>query len=224
MGEYAKYNGQEVKIGTCEDMYYLRYDQRYKVDALRGNVDPVKDAEGLRFRFPWPDEDAIQPDTNGFYEKGFDRSLHVHGFAAPDVDHGRIQFRHDSGYLLMLPCPESAAWIDDAKVGAYDRRLKAYHEVGIAKNGYKGAVHLVRQRFIPEIGLVPILRCGGCGTMWREQEVARIEELAVCLRSEGDRRECEDSRGPNGHPGGGTFWHQIADRVLAGLNEKHATV
>lgn len=25
MGEYAKFNDQEVKIGTCEDMYYLRH-------------------------------------------------------------------------------------------------------------------------------------------------------------------------------------------------------
>ena len=27
MGEYAKYAGERVKIGTCEDMYYLRDDQ-----------------------------------------------------------------------------------------------------------------------------------------------------------------------------------------------------
>ena len=44
MGEYAKYNNQEIKIGTCETMYYLRYEDRHKVKALKGNVDPVRDA------------------------------------------------------------------------------------------------------------------------------------------------------------------------------------
>ena len=58
MGEYAKHKGEEIKIGTCENMYYLRFDQRHKVKALPGNVDPNgADAYALRFRFPWPNED-----------------------------------------------------------------------------------------------------------------------------------------------------------------------
>lgn len=222
MGEYARYKGVEVKIGTCEDMYYLRYDQRHLVEAISGSVNPVTDAEALRFRFPWPDEDHIEPDTNGFYEKGYERSLCVQGFTAPEgVDHYSVQFKADRGYLVSLPCPESMAFENRAKPDACaDLRLKAYPDLRVARNGFAGAVHLVRQRLIPEVGLVPILRCGGCGAMWREVEIARIEEIAVCLRSEGDRREWEDARGPNGHPGGGKFWHQIADRVLAGLAEK----
>ena len=31
MGEYANYMGERVKIGTCEDMLYLRWDQRHLV-------------------------------------------------------------------------------------------------------------------------------------------------------------------------------------------------
>lgn len=219
MGEYAKYGGHDVKIGTCEDMYYLRFDQRFQVQHIGGNVNPASDADAveLRFRFPWPDEDHIPPGSDQFHDNGFHRSLHIHGFTAPDVDHNSIQFRHDSGYLVMLPCPESEAYHDGA--GAYARKLTAYPEIGIAKNGYKGAVHLVAQKWRPSIGLVPILRCGGCGHMWREEDRSRIEEIAVLLRSEGDRREAEDMRGPNGHPGGGLWWHQIADRVLAGITE-----
>lgn len=62
MGEYATFEGKKVKIGTCENLYYLRFDQRRKVQALPGNVDPVgRDAYDLRFRFPFPDEDDIEP-------------------------------------------------------------------------------------------------------------------------------------------------------------------
>ena len=69
-------------------------------------------------------------------------------------------------------------------------------------------MHLVAQRLIDGFGLVPILKCGGCGAMWREVEVARIEELAVCVRSEGDRRAKDNT---------GQFWNVIADCILAGL-------
>src|SRR5437016_4579142 len=80
MGEYAQYGGQDVKIGTCEDMYYLRYDQRWQVQALDGNVNPVLDVAHLRFRFPWPDEDTIPPGADGFHAKGYHRGLTVSGF------------------------------------------------------------------------------------------------------------------------------------------------
>lgn len=61
MGENASYQGQEIKIGTCENMYYLRADQAHLVTALPGNLDPVKRADAIRFRFPFPDEDHIAP-------------------------------------------------------------------------------------------------------------------------------------------------------------------
>ena len=63
MGEYAKYNGESIKIGTCEDMYYLRADQAFQVEPEDNSVNPrdPKDARELRFRFPFPDEDGIEP-------------------------------------------------------------------------------------------------------------------------------------------------------------------
>ena len=33
MGEYASYLGERIKIGTCENMYYLRADQRHLVSG-----------------------------------------------------------------------------------------------------------------------------------------------------------------------------------------------
>lgn len=213
MGEYATFNDYQIKIGTCEDMYYLRFDQRALVRAERGSVDPVADAEHLRFRFPWPDEDGIEPGSGKFYDNGFHRSLPVHGFAAPsDVDHGTVQFVAQAGYNVSLPCPESDAYTGGDDLSSRLLTGGGLLRVRVHRNGFSGAVHLVAQRLIPGVGLVPILKCGGCETMWREEERARIEELAVCLRAEGDRYSSDARR-----------WHIIADRVLHGLTHvEHA--
>ena len=64
MGEYAirKSDRESIKIGTCEDMYYLRYEDQNKVtpDECSGF--------GYRWRIPFPDEDHILP---GEYDSGF---------------------------------------------------------------------------------------------------------------------------------------------------------
>jgi hypothetical protein len=63
MGEYALYKGQQIKIGTCETMYYLRADQAHLVTPLPGNVDPIKDADEIRFRFPSPTRTTSSRDS-----------------------------------------------------------------------------------------------------------------------------------------------------------------
>jgi len=68
MGEYIKYNGSEIKIGTCESLYYTGYQKYEKalkeghLSALTGNDPPeeyAKPDSGYRFRFPFPDEDKL---------------------------------------------------------------------------------------------------------------------------------------------------------------------
>lgn len=69
MGEYVKYRGHEVKIGTCENLYYTSY-QKYLaamnsgfVSGLQGNGAPMDYLNvnyGFRFRFPFPDEDKLK--------------------------------------------------------------------------------------------------------------------------------------------------------------------
>lgn len=61
MGEYAIYKGERVKIGTCNEMYYLRWEQRHDVKPLSGNVDPVKEIQSIWFRAPRHSEDGIAP-------------------------------------------------------------------------------------------------------------------------------------------------------------------
>lgn len=68
MGEYIKYKGNEIKIGTCESLYYTSY-QKYEralkeghLSELPGNDPPEEYAKadsGYRFRFPFPDEDNL---------------------------------------------------------------------------------------------------------------------------------------------------------------------
>lgn len=68
MGEYVRYKGDHVKLGTCEDLYYTSF-QKFKL-ALDGghlyqapnNSTPseyAKPDSGFRFRFPFPDEDIF---------------------------------------------------------------------------------------------------------------------------------------------------------------------
>ena len=54
MGEFAIYRGDRIKVGTCEEMYYLRADQRSLISGYSFDA-------GDRFRFPFPDEDTIEP-------------------------------------------------------------------------------------------------------------------------------------------------------------------
>ena len=84
MGEDATYKGQTIKIGTCEDMYYLRADQAHLVGTAPHSVDLTRYADRVRFRFPWPDEDAVEPGDFDPYE----RTMPVAGVTVPDgVDH-----------------------------------------------------------------------------------------------------------------------------------------
>ena len=69
MGEYATYNGDSIKIGACEDMYYLRYDQRHMVKQEAHSLDPTN-CDGLRFRFPFPDEDDMPPGAFDDFRRG----------------------------------------------------------------------------------------------------------------------------------------------------------
>jgi len=198
MGEYAKYHGDEIKIGTCEDMYYLTHRDRAKVSALRGNVDPVADVHALRFRFPWPDEDHIEP--GGPYES-FGRAVAVPasfdlGELRGSFDHHTVQFVAREGYMLSLPCPEGPTPPD------------------VTRNGFAGALFLTAQKDVIGVGLVPILRCA-CGALMRLQDRASIEALAVAFRSEADR-QCATKAS--------AFYHAIADRLLAGIGADDDTI
>ena len=77
MGEYIKHILKgELKLGTCEDLYYTTI-QQFKNELpffkkMNGNDDPENylQPNTYRFRFPFPDEDKIE--IGGFqdYQRG----------------------------------------------------------------------------------------------------------------------------------------------------------
>jgi hypothetical protein len=190
MGEYAKVKGTgvEVKIGTCESMYYLRADQADEVRAIGGNVDPVKDRFEIRFRFPFPDEDTIAPGGFEHYNRGFRIGLELHG----EREHGTVQVSHGNGYLLNLPCPEGFA-----SSGNSGRRTVATKLDGspleVMLNGYGGAAELVQQKWVQGVGLVGIVRCKGCGHLWRMTR-EEAEDVARQLEADAQREQVEYAR------------------------------
>jgi hypothetical protein len=202
MGEYAQYNGQEIKIGTCESMYYLRADQAHLVTPLPGNVDPVRDRDGIRFRFPFPDEDQIAP---GEFED-YERALVVAGITAPDIEHYTRQFKADGGYLVSLPCPEAG---DRGVLTLASGRESAYR---VHRNGWEfgaGVVALIQQRYW-EGRLVAVCKCVACGAAYRMPELPDAQPLIDALHAMAAK-----AAGDGDEPGAVRL-RTIADRVAAG--------
>lgn len=174
MGEYAKdrVTGDRIKIGTCEDLLYLRADQLGRI-ACDGDADPVRHLNVYRFRFPWPDEDRVDP---GQFDDPF-RSLGVSVKPVDGIDHGTVQFTSNyphKGYVVSLPCPE-----DPANTGGPT----------IHRNGFSGSLRISGQAFRPvdEVGpvrLVTIVECGGCGHKYRAT-LEHAEEIVAELRERG---------------------------------------
>jgi hypothetical protein len=97
MGEYANYGGQSIKIGTCEDMYYIRLDHLPWLTPEDNSLN-FRNPEvlrELRFRFPFPDEDLLRP--GGFSDHS--RGVRLEGVSAP------YGVNHDS-YRLKEPCSQ----------------------------------------------------------------------------------------------------------------------
>lgn len=195
MGEYAMYRGKEIKIGTCEDMYYLRADQAHLVTALPNNIDPMKDTATLRFRFPFPDEDGTAPGVFPDY----DRTLALSGEfdCLKYADHRDIQFVARVGILAMLPCPRS----DAGKTNG----------INYGYNGYAGSLRFGQQR-VWEGHLVLVAECGDCGAAFRLETLEQAEEVIVACRSKADRETRDDN------PSVAKYWHTIADRITAGYS------
>jgi len=191
MGEYAEFNGREIKVGTCEDLYYLRADQAGRVRKTRAGHTNLADPDVLkvvRFRFPWPDEDGTEP---GAFE-AYGRSIPLSGLQPPaDVDHLTVQFSARAGYLVSLPCPEGPS----------------SHGLKIHRNGFAGPVRIVQQAYRGG-NLAVICECGGCGARYNLPTLEDAAPVISACRVEANKRP-EDE----GHA---KFWGAIADRIEAG--------
>ena len=166
MGEYAirKSDGEEIKIGTCECMYYLRYEDRWKVQKLPNSLDPSKETD-LYFRLPFPDEDSVLLGNYTPYKRGerlyrvvkskTSRPDYCEDFHDPEIvtDPGIIQLTHESGLLVNVPC-------------FHGEKLP---ELGGAKTFWNGKAWCLELSSIKntEKGIFPIVHCRFCGHAWR---------------------------------------------------------
>jgi hypothetical protein len=207
MGEYASYKGEVIKIGTCENMYYLRADQSNLVTPLPGSLDPQRQKLDIRFRFPFPDEDKNEPGDFDDYNRGYK----IPGYSLPGglTGHGTIQFTAGRAYVVCLPCPEGPEILEGVRIG---------------RNGWDGQPRIVQQVWTVEGSLATVVECGACGCSWRLTRTDDVRELVTALRNEADR--VTYTYGPRdgdplGHYPANTEKRQrelreIADRVEAG--------
>lgn len=193
MGEYAIYNGKQIKIGTCEDMYYLRADQADKVGSVEGSLGPGGELEReiIRFRFPWPDEDHLAP---GEFDK-HDRGLSLYGLEVPeDLDHHSVQFVARVGYNVCLPCPESD---------------KVPEPLTVHRSGFAGPVKLVQQAW-RNGRLVGICECGGCGAKYNLPTIDDVQPVIDVLSRLAGREESRDNASR------AEFYSEVRNRLADG--------
>ncbi len=122
MGEYIKYQGKEIKLGTCEDLYYARLGQLEEavaVDALEGlggNLNPAEYLDpknGWRYRFPFPEEDDIDMGDFKDYNKGLVIQLQpedygiIEGMEHNDTWHSCHPKGGGYNVNIATPCPQS---------------------------------------------------------------------------------------------------------------------
>ncbi len=190
MGEYAKRlsDGQDVKIGTAENLYYLRPDQIDLVGdypALRSHL------REFRFRFPFPFEDGIAPGDFEDYGRGFT----VWGVEPPaGVKHYSVQFKADAGLLVSLPCP-----YDESKTLTIEDNTTGTTKAGkVHFNGFRGPMQIVMQR-VWDNRWATVAKCGPCGALWRypdlDSALGLLEALAARaendLKVRGDQKSAE---------------------------------
>lgn len=59
MGNYLKQRGEQVKLGTCENLYYTRFHSLNTAHDIEGDKEHYLRSDQYRFRFPFPDEDRM---------------------------------------------------------------------------------------------------------------------------------------------------------------------
>lgn len=164
MGEYArrKIDGEKIKIGTCESMYYCRYEQIGEV------VYPYM-SDNLYWRIPTPDEDGTLPGD-------YDYSLLLNGDRIPcklmidttkfneeDVrglqKQGTIQLKEPHmGLLVNIRCPH----------GFLMEQFKPNKDgivYSMGYNGHRDTLYLKGLKNEPT-ELKVLVECSCCGQMW----------------------------------------------------------
>lgn len=172
MGEIAtrKRDRERVNIGTCESMYYLRWDD---IDAVEIDYDLRE--PGLSFRLPFPDEDDQLPGQYEAYERGYrllpyEDDVHTIAFDAGEtIAHpGLLQLYHSASGLLV-----NAQCFHGLRLPESSEELQAHWN---GKDPY--VWELVRVKNHPDEGLLPLIRCRHCGQLFRASWAAVLPHIS----------------------------------------------
>lgn len=179
MGEYAtrKSDKQQIKIGTCESMYYLRWNDRLAVTKMQGSLDPAT-CPNLYWRLPLPCEDDILP---GDYDSchatvrllpWYDENDKAVSYEPPGtLDPGTIQLHHPSGLLLNVKCHHGN------KLPEVSGEIKACWN---GKDGYPLELCGIKNHELADGSqvLMPLVRCRHCGQMYRDSWANVLPHIA----------------------------------------------
>jgi len=184
MGEHVEYKGETIKIGTCENMYYLRADQVHLIEGyeFEFNVD--------RFRFPFPDEDDIEPGQ--FEGPEHRRGWKIPGYRLPAElsgdEHGNVQFTSTAGYVLSIPCPEQFGQPGLTVHVPLTDEPEQTVLLRVGRNGFNGQPVVSQQAWRNGL-LVTMLRCGACRAIHRLDTLEDAAPVAQAFRDEAMREE-----------------------------------
>ena len=203
MGEHVSHNGESVKIGTCEELFYLRFDQAEgflrQCERQPGNLPPMEylnPAHGWKYRFPFPDEDNTDPGCFQDYNKSLCVSVD------PDfmngVEHDTLQHECNTkqgGYRVnvSIPCPATLAGNDDPATPKHSQLPDRF------------PMEIIQQKQMTNGQLWLVCRCGWCGVTFRlsADEGMRIVEII--------KEGYPDLN--NAHH---LYWRKVAQRIEAG--------
>ena len=156
MGEYATRisDGEEIKIGTCESMYYIRYEDRNLVNPRENSLDCSKELD-LHWRLPFPDEDDIKVGEYQEFNRGsplYQMGEHgAEGFTIDESEQhpGSIQLTHKSGLLLNIPCYHGVQLPDmgDIVRAGWNGKQSWFFELKSIKNTKKGIKGIISCRY-----------------------------------------------------------------------------
>ena len=174
MGEFAKFHGRTIKIGTCTSMYYCRYDQVSEIKY--GDM-----CHGLCWRIPAFEEDGIQPGDYTFgalvETLGPLRSIRLKNideeFDGITQTPGLIQLRNDrSGMVVNVKCYHGR------KLPESDGDFKAFY------NGKRETLHLQALKNCKD-DLRVVFACSACGSAWNcsfEEIYLNIADVRMLFR------------------------------------------
>lgn len=187
MGEYAYYQGQRIKIGTCENLTDIRPEH---VPAITGYSFGRAVLEGVRFRFPFPEEDGTAP---GEFN-GLDKALNVPGAEFDgDFDHSTIHVKTGEGGLhpksgdrirFSMPCP----------LGPKGDTIR--EAAGYPIHGLPSGVNIVQQRAWDGL-LVLVAECPACGARFRLPTLDDVEPVLTAINQQAAAYDADADRAAN---------------------------